>query len=116
MSSSKTRQVLDKMLLRMERTLDYCTDQTFADFQENTMLQEACVFNLLQIGELAKHGLEDSFTAAHPEIPWHHMYGLRNRLAHDYDGIRLTIVWQTITEDFPPLIDRLRSILASLHE
>ena len=66
--------------------------------------REACVFNLLQIGELAHRGLEDSFIAAHPNLPWRQIYGMRNRIVHDYDGVRLQIVWQTITEDFPPLI------------
>ncbi len=114
--SNKIRQTLEKMLLRMERTLGYCAGQTFGSFQTNQMLQEACVFNILQIGELANTALDDSFTSAHRDIAWHQMYGMRNRIAHDYDGIRLTIVWQTITEDFPPLIPKLKAILESLPE
>ena len=55
------------------------------------MLQEACVFNLLQIGELANH-LSPEFTADKPSIPWRQMIGLRNRFVHDYDGIRMMIV------------------------
>ena len=31
------------------------------------------------------------------------MYGMRNRLVHDYEGIRLQIVWETISTDFPSL-------------
>lgn len=112
--SNKTKQTLEKILLRMERTLGYCAGQTFASFQTNQMLQEACVFNILQIGELANAGLDDRFTAEHRDIAWHQMYGMRNRIAHDYDGIRLTIVWQTITEDFPLLIPKLKDILDSL--
>lgn len=114
--SNKIRQTLDKMLQRMERTLGYCAGQTFGSFQTNQMLQEACVFNILQIGELANTGLNDEFTSAHHDIAWHQMYGMRNRIAHNYDGIRLTIVWQTITEDFPLLIPKLKAILESLPE
>ena len=63
------------------------------------MLHEACVFNLLQIGEMTNH-LSAEFRESHPDIPWRLMVGLRNRLVHDYDGIRLMIVWETITSDF----------------
>lgn len=116
MSGHKTRQTLEKMLLRMERTLGYCAGQTFDAFQSNQMLQEACVFNFLQIGELANAGLDEAFVSAHPDLPWRQMYGMRNRIVHDYDGVRLTIVWDTITEDFPLLISKLRALLASLPE
>ena len=57
MSNEKTLRTLQRMIERMERTLQYCQNESFASFQSNLMLQEACVFNLLQIGELAHNGL-----------------------------------------------------------
>lgn len=30
------------------------------------------------------------------------MYGMRNRLVHDYEGVRLRIVWETISKGFGP--------------
>lgn len=75
MSNEKTLRTLQRMIERMERTLQYCQNESFASFQSNLMLQEACVFNLLQIGE---------------------------------------IVWQTISEDFPLLIQDLKRLLADL--
>lgn len=38
------------------------------------------------------------------------MYGLRNRIVHGYEGILLNIVFDTITCDFPSLLERLRAI------
>lgn len=106
MSNEKTLRTLQRMIERMKRTLQYCQNESFASFQSNLMLQEACVFNLLQIGELAHNGLDEAFVQAHPEQPWRQIYGMRNRIAHDYEGIRLQIVWQTISEDFPPVDSR----------
>lgn len=74
----------------MERTLRYCEGRSCEDFERDLMLQEACVFNVLQIGELTKKGLSDAFIQAHPDIPWRQMYGLRNRIVHGYEGILLT--------------------------
>ncbi len=30
-------------------------------------------------------------------VPWVHMAGLRNRLAHEYDAIDEELVWLTVT-------------------
>ena len=62
MSNEKTLRTLQRMIERMERTLQYCQNESFASFQSNLMLQEACVFNLLQIGELAHNGLDEAFS------------------------------------------------------
>ena len=111
MNSSKTVRVLEKIIGHIERTLEYCNGQTFDSFMTNRMLQEACIYNVLQVGELSKTGLDAEFTAAHPEVAWKQMYGMRNRMVHDYEGLRLKTVWLTISEDFPELIKKLQSIL-----
>ena len=46
----------------------------------------------------------------HPEIPWHELYGLRNRIVHDYEGANLNLIWQIINEDLPPLITSLQNL------
>lgn len=114
--NSKTAQTLRKMLARINRAAAYCSGLSFAAFQQDTMLQEACVFNLLQIGELAHRGLDSAFISAHPAIPWRQIYGLRNRIVHDYDGVRLQIVFQTVTEDFPALAASLRACLEEMEQ
>ena len=43
----------------------------------------------------------------HPEIEWRQMRGMRNRIVHDYEGIRLEIVWETIQNDFPELLKKM---------
>ncbi len=101
--------VIQKMLAYTMKIIDYCSGYTYKSFSEDTKLVDACVFNLSQIGELC-HSVEDSFAKAHPEIPWHEMYGLRNRIVHDYDGVNLLLVWEIISEDIP----RLKEILSHL--
>ena len=67
------------------------------------MRVEACVFNLMQIGELAKSSLSDEFKEEIKTIPWKQLYGMRNRIVHGYDGVDMSIVWDTINEDLPVL-------------
>lgn len=89
---------------------DYCQGQTHAAFMADSKLAKACVFNLSQLGELCRL-VDPEFQAAHPEIPWRELYGLRNRIVHDYEGVNLRLVWQIISEDLPPLQDALQKLL-----
>ncbi len=76
------------------------------DFHDNIMIQEACILNVLQVGELAAKAIEYGIDEQHPEIEWKQMRGMRNRIVHDYEGIRLEIVWETIRNDFPELLKK----------
>lgn len=62
------------------------------------MVVEACVFNLSQMGELANKA-NAAYTQAHTEIPWRYLYGLRNRIVHDYEGVNLRLIWEIISDD-----------------
>ncbi len=94
--------VVQKMAGYVAKVLDYCRDYTYDRFAADSKLVEACVFNLSQLGELCRV-VDDAFAKAHPEIPWREMYGLRNRIVHDYEGVNLMLVWEIISEDLPKL-------------
>lgn len=49
----------------------------------------------------------------HPEIPWAEIIGLRNRLIHGYDSIDLDILWEILSQDLPPLVDKLQVIIST---
>lgn len=91
------------------KLMDYCSGYTYDTFTADIKLVEACVFNLGQLGELCRI-VDDAFAAAHPEIPWREMYGLRNRIVHDYEGVNLRLVWEIISEDIPALKDTLEKL------
>jgi uncharacterized protein with HEPN domain len=48
---------------------------------------------------------------ANPEIPWREIIGMRNWLAHGYDGIDYDILWDTISKHAPELSARIGPIL-----
>lgn len=106
----KNKIAIEKMLRYAEKTMNYCDGYTYERFAANDMLVEACVFNISQIGELCRH-IDEAFMKNHPEVPWHKMRGLRNRIIHDYDGISLLPVWETISVNFPELRAMLQDIL-----
>ncbi len=98
--------ILHKMLGYSTKLMDYCAGCTYEIFAADTKLVEACVFNLSQLGELCQN-VDDSFAQTHPEILWREMYGLRNRIVHDYEGVNLRLVWEIISEDIPTIKEHI---------
>ena len=101
---NKDLQVLKKISEHIGAVILYCDScNSLDDFQTESMRVEACVFNLMQIGELAKTALSDDIKAQLTTIPWKQLYGMRNRIVHGYSGVDMRIVWDTIHEDLPIL-------------
>ena len=101
---NKDYQVLNKIYHHIDSILNYCEDcETLSEFQQNDMRVESCVFNMLQIGELAKAALSDEAKNQISTIPWKQIYGMRNRIVHGYEGVEMKVVWTTIREDLPLL-------------
>ena len=79
----------------IEKIAVYVDAMTFADFQTDTRPLDAVVHNLLVIGEAARC-LPASFKEQHPEIDWIAINGLRNRIAHEYFGLSLSVIWEIV--------------------
>ncbi|MCM1189219.1 MAG: DUF86 domain-containing protein [bacterium] len=101
---NKDRRVLQKIYEHVVSILSYCNDcKELNEFQKDSMRVEACVFNLMQIGELAKTSISDDAKNKIRTIPWKQLYGMRNRIVHGYSGVDMNIIWDTIHEDLPEL-------------
>ena len=88
----------------------YTKGYTFDDFQEDDKTIDSVLRNLEIIGEAARH-VPSEVRAQYPEIPWAEMLTIRNIVIHEYHGVNLQIIWQTIKEDLPPLVAPLKRIL-----
>ena len=66
--------IVQKMLRMIDTIGSYCKGVSYTDFINNSMLIEACVFNLSQIGEISSK-VDRAFEEEHPEIPWRQIYG-----------------------------------------
>jgi uncharacterized protein with HEPN domain len=62
-------------------------------------------------GEAANQVTADT-RAQLPDLPWSSIIGMRNRLVHAYFDINRDILWTTVTEAAPKLIEQLTTILS----
>lgn len=99
-----------------QAAIDACSfveGQRKEDFLADKRTQQAVILSLLIIGEAATKLLQNygDFLIRHPEVPWSSMKGMRNRLAHGYFDINLDVVWETVSNALPSLLDRMSAAL-----
>lgn len=97
------------MQLAASDACDFVSGMDRETFLNDVRTQRAVGMSLVMLGEvvtrLAKEAPE--ILTEHPDIPWHNIQGLRNRLAHGYFEIDLNIVWETAKNSLPDLLDKL---------
>ena len=71
-------------------------------FFSERMRQDATLRKLQVIGEAVKK-LSDDTKSKQPDIPWKQIAGIRDKVIHDYFGIKLEIVWGVVDSDLPRL-------------
>ena len=86
-----------------------------SQFDVDVMVQDAVLRNFEVMGEAAKR-LDVSFRAAHPEIPWRAVAGLRDVLIHQYEGVDRARVWAIIEGDLPGLRNAIAALLPPLDQ
>ena len=73
---------------------------------KNEILQDSMLFRMIQISENAKK-LTEEYKMEYAGIPWKAIYGLRNRIVHDYGNVDLEVVYETLTNDIPELLEMI---------
>ena len=77
-------------------------------FSKNELLQDSMMFRLIQISENARK-LTETYRKSHPTFPWSAVFGLRNRIVHDYGNVVLDVVFDTLKKDIPDLLKSMRT-------
>jgi len=80
------------------------------DLEADRQFALAVVRCIAVVGKAASNVSADTQNAI-ADIPWRAIINMRHRLVHGYFNINLDIVWQTLTEDLPPLITALGQAL-----
>ena len=101
---------LHHMLDHAREAVRMLADKGVGELEGDRMLQLALVRLVEIVGEAATR-VSNEGQQRFRAIPWQKARGMRNRLVHGYDRIDLRVLWDTITDDLPPLIAELQRIL-----
>ena len=113
MSEKSPRIYLEDILTSISRIEEYTQKLSFENFRSDQKTVDAVVRNLEVIGEAAKN-IPESFTGKHSDLPWREMVSMRNKIIHEYFGIDINILWQTIKEDLPKLKPQVQNLFKTL--
>ena len=102
--------VLLDMLTFARRICDKAQSVTRAEFDADEDLQLALTYLIQIVGEAASRASK-SLQSAYPEVPWTEIIGMRHRIVHDYLRVQADVVWETATDDIPPLIQILAPLI-----
>ena len=109
MNAGRERLLLEQIRREGRACLTFIEGVDREAYLTNDLVQHATAMAVIAIGQ-AVGDLQRScpdFAAAHPEIPWREIVGMRNRIAHGYYALDFEVIWYTMQTSIPELLRAL---------
>jgi uncharacterized protein with HEPN domain len=94
----------------MNDTSRFIGDMEYDDFKNDRKTIYAIIRAIEIIGEAVKK-IPNEVKRQYPQVPWKEMAGMRDKLIHEYFGVDLKKVWNTVKKDIPNLKPLFNKIL-----
>lgn len=88
---------INDILEAIDNIGEYTKEMSFEKFEDDKKTIDAVIRNFEVIGEATKN-IPSEIQLKYNTIPWKDMARLRDKLIHQYFGIKLNIVWLSINE------------------
>jgi uncharacterized protein with HEPN domain len=93
---------LNDIFSAIEKVELFTQGMDLEEFVEDEKTVFAVVRALEIIGEAAKK-VPVQVRDRYPDVPWQEMAGIRDKLIHEYFGVKLEVVWNAVKQDLPEL-------------
>ncbi len=97
----------------MEEVEDFTSGMGFQEFSNDRKTVNATIRSLEVMGEAAKK-IPEEVRQRYPRIPWREIAAMRDKLIHEYHGVDLEIVWETVKRDIPPLRESFQEVIQDM--
>jgi len=104
---------LKDILDAIEKTQQFVDGMDFEKFSYDSKTVFAVIRALEIIGEASKK-IPETTKRQNPDLPWREMAGIRDKLIHEYFGMNLQVVWNTVNEDIPRLKPGISAMLEKI--
>ncbi|MGB3534807.1 MAG: DUF86 domain-containing protein [Microcoleaceae cyanobacterium] len=110
MISRKVGDYLEDILEALESAIEFIEGMGWEEFEQDKKTIFAVTRAIQILGEAAKK-VPDSVRSQYPEIPWRAMAGMRDKVTHEYFGVDLRVLWDTVQQDLPPLVGLMQRVI-----
>lgn len=100
---------LDDITSAINKIERYTKKISFNKFKKDEKTIDAVTRNLEIIGEAVRY-IPKEIKEKYSNIPWKEIIGMRNKVIHEYFGVDVDILWDTIKEDIFDLKRKIRNI------
>jgi uncharacterized protein with HEPN domain len=103
----------------IETTKNVSAYNDFLLTQEGIVLYNSSCMCMQTIGETLKqidNLTEHTLLCNYHNIPWQHVFGMRNIIAHEYASTDPEIIFNSIKEDLQPLLDEVNLIILDFQD
>lgn len=112
-SSRKPQDYLQDMVTAAEDAEQFIDGMAFETFEQDKRTTYAVIRALEIIGEATKR-IPFDIRDRYPNLPWRDMAGMRDKLSHDYLGVNLQRVFETVRADLPAMRVEILKILQDI--
>jgi uncharacterized protein with HEPN domain len=77
---------------------EYVVGLDYQGFLESRLVQDGVIRQFEIIGEATKNVSRETCSLA-PEVPWKDMAGMRDKLIHQYFGVDIPSIWESVRQD-----------------
>ena len=107
----KDKKYIERIIKYIEKIDTYMKPVNDVEsFKSNSEKIDAVVLNLEQIGETTKK-ISTDLKRKHSYIEWGRIIALRNLISHEYEGIDVSLIYDTVTISLNELLVQLKKIM-----
>ena len=100
---------IKKIATDLRFVLEHTKGLTQDELEHNEILIDSVMFRLIQVAENSDR-LTAEFKAYYKAIPWRAMKGMRNKIVHEYGNVDMAVVYDTIVNDIPEILELLQEM------
>ena len=102
--------LVESILVEIRDAREFTRGLKRKEFMADRMRRKSVAYSIQTIGEVTRR-LSPEFKAAHPEVPWGEIIGMRNVIVHEYDVVNYFTVWSVVQRRLPELETALSPLL-----
>ena len=103
---------IEPILEALKRMFDYIDDVDETEFLNDTLVQDAVLYNLGMVEAAACELAErhPAFIRQHADIAWGTLCSIKQRIAHHYFNVDFKVMWSLIEQDLPILGEQIQEM------